>query len=997
MKYGSVTVKRLTMGIDNTKSHKQKRLCFIAAAAFLATFPCLLQTAGAQDSKYIAYGTVVDYVTRKPVSEVRVYRCTTDSAMVDSSMTDPDLNVGQLHNIYVFYPQKSGGLGLVRAEKEGYETVWVPLTIPAYKGRKFIHRLPDIVMKRRPKEVHLGGAVVKATRIKFFNRGDTLVYNADAFNLAEGSMLDALIRQLPGAELNVNGEIKVNGEKVESLLLNGEDFFKGNNQLMLDNLPSYTVKDLQIYRKRDKMSEFAGRDLGEKELVMNVRLKKEYNTGWLANIEAGSGTEARYLGRLFAMRFTDHSTLSLFANLNNLNDRRRPGENDGWTPEQMPEGRLATKMAGANYLIKDRMHRFKLNGNAVAKHSGGDNRNSTSGENFLKQGNTFRRGEDLGRTRQTTFSTYHGWEWGADAIVKQMFDLDFWITRWRNGNDIVAATFADNPFSYGTALLDSMRQVNAGALLRRSALNRTLSQTLNKGDEYSFSAQPQVGLKATGSDFLFLTGEVKLTGWTEQQFASHLYDYPKSPGTAADYRRNYIDNSRHRQEYSAGGAYFFVFPGNLIIRPQYTLTHTRWHDKTPLHRLDRLEGWSADDEHDVDELPSTTDWRMQTLDQTNSDWRHSTMTTHEFSLQEQWNTYKNTKNHWTQIRTQLTVRLVNEQMDYRRDTYDGHTGRNYTEVQPSVRVSHNWDNQQHNLNFKYYTNISQAGMVNLLALTNTADPLNIYLGNPRQKASTKHALDFSLWNNIKKTQHQWSLNATYAIRHNAHAMAYSYNRQTGVRTWRPDNVNGNWTAELSFRYSLPLDKAKRLTLSTNTEGLYNHGVDLLADSDGDIEHPARSSVKTTGLTENLKLEYKFGKSTVGLRGNAAWNGARSHREQFTTVDVWDFNYGITGTVELPLGLQLSTDLTMYCRRGYDLPSANTNDLVWNARLSKRLPKQHLTLMIDGFDILHQLSNMTQTLNTQGRIETYRNSLPSYVLLHAIYRFQMKPKHERNQR
>jgi hypothetical protein len=228
-------------------------------------------------------------------------------------------------------------------------------------------------------------------------------------------------------------------------------------------------------------------------------------------------------------------------------------------------------------------------------------------------------------------------------------------------------------------------------------------------------------------------------------------------------------------------------------------------------------------------------------------------------------------------------------------------------------------------------------------------------------------------------------------------MAYSYNRQTGVRTWRPDNVNGNWTAELSFRYSLPLDKAKRLTLSTNTEGLYNHGVDLLADSDGDIEHPARSSVKTTGLTENLKLEYKFGKSTVGLRGNAAWNGARSHREQFTTVDVWDFNYGITGTVELPLGLQLSTDLTMYCRRGYDLPSANTNDLVWNARLSKRLPKQHLTLMIDGFDILHQLSNMTQTLNTQGRIETYRNSLPSYVLLHAIYRFQMKPKHERNQR
>lgn len=67
---------------------------------------------------------------------------------------------------------------------------------------------------------------MKASKVKFYNRGDTLVYNADAFNLAEGSMLDALIQQLPDVELKDNGNIYVNGKYVEELLLNGKHFWR---------------------------------------------------------------------------------------------------------------------------------------------------------------------------------------------------------------------------------------------------------------------------------------------------------------------------------------------------------------------------------------------------------------------------------------------------------------------------------------------------------------------------------------------------------------------------------------------------------------------------------------------------------------------------------------------------------------------------------------------------------------------------------------------------
>lgn len=86
-----------------------------------------------------------------------------------------------------------------------------------------------------------------------------------------------------------------------------------------------------------------------------------------------------------------------------------------------------------------------------------------------------------------------------------------------------------------------------------------------------------------------------------------------------------------------------------------------------------------------------------------------------------------------------------------------------------------------------------------------------------------------------------------------------------------------------------------------------------------------------------------------------------------------------------------SDLTLYSRRGYDDPAANTDDVVWNARLSKRILKGGLTFSVDAFDILGQLSNLTQTVNSQGRFETFRDVTPRYVMFHVIYRLNIKPK------
>ena len=90
-------------------------------------------------------------------------------------------------------------------------------------------------------------------------------------------------------------------------------------------------------------------------------------------------------------------------------------------------------------------------------------------------------------------------------------------------------------------------------------------------------------------------------------------------------------------------------------------------------------------------------------------------------------------------------------------------------------------------------------------------------------------------------------------------------------------------------------------------------------------------------------------------------------------------------------LEINTDLSLYTRTGYADDALNSSEFVWNARLSRPFLKGRLLVMLDGFDLLGQLDNVSRTVNAQGRTETYTNVLPRYILLHVVYRFNKQPK------
>lgn len=271
----------------------------------------------------------------------------------------------------------------------GYEDNITVIDGATLDSKQFVLILEKILLER--KAIELKEVTVQASKVKFYHRGDTIVYNADAFVVADGSMLDDIIRQLPGVELKENGQILVNGQFVESLLLDGKDFFKGKQELMLKNLAAYTVKNIEVYERQEDIDKLLGEGYGKKVLTMDVKLKKDYHHNFMGNLEGGYGTENRFLGRLFTMWNSDHARLSLIGNINNMNEIRKPGMDNTFTPDGIPSGTLKTYMGGMEYNAENKKSGWQFNGDVVINRIVLDDGYRTYTTNFLPSGNTFGR------------------------------------------------------------------------------------------------------------------------------------------------------------------------------------------------------------------------------------------------------------------------------------------------------------------------------------------------------------------------------------------------------------------------------------------------------------------------------------------------------------------------------------------------------------------------------------------------------------------------------
>ena len=948
-----------------------------------------------QDEQRFLYGFVGDNVMHGVLLGVKVETMTADSTVVYSMVTQSNANVGGIQSGW-YGPIKEPGTYIVRFSLEGYQTKEITVTIDKFRKREYGFKQPPVYLARKPKERALGEAVVKATKVKFYSKGDTLVYNADAFQLQEGSMLDALIRQLPGVELKADGRILVNGRYVESLLLNGEDFFRNDRSIMLDNLPTYAVQTVQVYDKTGRLSEMIGRNAGDEQLVMDVRLKKQYSIGWIANAEAAGGTEERYLARLFALRFTNHSRLSFFGAVNNVNEYVKPGEGSEWTPS-VGNGLTTTRHAGADYLISDRNKRFKLQGNAEVRHSDDAYDQRSTSVNFLSGGDTYGRSSYRNRTHNVSLGSYHTWDfnWEKAKLTVQP-SLTYLKTRQTEGQ--LSGTFASDPGEYmGSEVLDSLFRPGLDSRVLAATLNRYRSDQRYSGHSVTTGLYANSMMDMPHSmDHLQIEASGNYGDNAYRRFTHRLYDYPADATAATDFRNEYAPTNNRSYSYSAKASYWLLLPQNINLIPYYSYNYNYSRSNNGLMRLDWLgDEWGAGTAHAPGALPSVADWAQQTLDGRNS--LYTTARNDGHIVGTRLTRYNLNGNMW-ECTVDLPLIFERNRLDYERPAVvDTALTRHVVYFRPSFALQNVWyvkdeNGQQiasHRWGMQYTLGSNAPAQSYDIDVVDDSNPLAVTLGNPGLRQTWQHAANTWYQWSRPGTQHLVGLNAAYGITQNAVTMGYVYDRTTGARTYRPENVNGNWYASGGMNFSTPLDKPRRLTLSGNTSASFNQNVDFIGIEG---EYAARrSTVHNLYLTQGLRLDYRLDKYQFGAKANGTWTHATSRREDFRTINAADFSYGVTAKLDLPADFQLSTDLTVYSRRGYEDPEMNTTDVVWNARLAKRFLKGKLSVMIDGFDLLGQLSTIRRTLNGQGRTETWYNTIPRYAMLHAIYRLNVLPK------
>jgi len=291
------------------------------------------------------------------------------------------------------------------------------------------------------------------------------------------------------------------------------------------------------------------------------------------------------------------------------------------------------------------------------------------------------------------------------------------------------------------------------------------------------------------------------------------------------------------------------------------------------------------------------------------------------------------------------------------------------------------------LRFTYRGSTSQPSMTDLLDITDDSNPLNVRKGNPGLKPSFTQNIRLFYNNYIQNHQRSIMAHVNFSTTKNAVSNMVTYNELTGARTTRPENINGNWNAFGMFMFNTAIDSTGYFNVNTFTTLRYANSVGYV--STNSKANSEKSTTRSTTIGERLAASFRNDWLEFELNGSLEYLHARSELQTNNNLDTWTFSYGGSVMLTAPWGTQLSTNLNMNSRRGYNDESMNTNELIWNAQLSHSfLRGKALTLTFQMYDILRQQSTFSRNVTAMQRSDTEYNAITSYAMLHVIYRLNL---------
>lgn len=940
-----------------------------------------VMTATAALAQRTISGTVVEKETNEAVIQATVALLKSDSTLVANAVTNMS---GQFKTTA---PQD--GSYILRITYVGFKTYTRRISVEGGKPLALgtITISPDSKML---KDVEVVKNIAKVT-----TKDDTLIYNAGAYRTPEGSVIEELIKKLPGAEVADDGTIKINGKTVQKIKVDGKEFMTGDTKTAIKNLPTSIVDRIKTYDEKSDLSRITGIDDGNEQMVLDFGLKRGMNRGMFANIDGGVGTERRYSGRGFGAVMKDDLRMMGFVNANNTNDMGFGGGGGGGRfGGGGRNGLQASKMASVNFNY-EKTKVIKLDGSVSWNHNDGDTWSRSSSENFGATRGSFSESQNQNYSRSNSWSAQMRMEWTPDTLWTISFRPTWsYGTNDGTGNN-GSASFNSDPYSYASSD-NTIAEIVSRMLGIDSTLvvNNRLGGSLSYSDSKRYGGTLQINRKigGRGRNITFQTGANYSEGASESFSRSLVEHYLQMTGDSTySYQRNrynvtptknYDYNIRLTYSEPIFTATFLQFSYNFQYRftKSDRSTYDFWSDKDVTRRYD-MSGL----------MPDYREWNS-VFDALNG---HSYYEFIDDSLS-RFSEYKNYIHTGEvmlrfirpsyQFNVGVQVIPQSSEFTYRYLSTDTVTTR--TVVNWSPTANFRWKiSDRGNMRFEYRGNTSQPSMSDLLPITDNSDPLNITSGNPDLKPSFTQRFSWRYNNFFERHQQFVFANLNFSTTSNSVAQMVKYDPVTGGRTSRPENIDGNWNVSGNFTFNTALDTLGRFSLNTTTDASYANNVGYIdLYRNGDV---SKMTTKNTTLGERLGASYRNDWFELELNGRVQYNYSYNAMQENSKLNTWNFNYGFNTTMQAPWGMQFTTSLNMSSRRGFSDDAANTNELIWNAQISQSfLTGKPLSLRLEFYDILRQQSNFSRSISAMMRTDNWYNSINSYVMLRATYRLNL---------
>lgn len=865
-----------------------------------------------------------------------------DTSFIEGTVSDKK-------GVFRLYPMNPGNY-LIRASFLGYETLEKKVNIPAYRKEVY-----GGALMMKPSSIVLDETVIKAELQKMKMSGDTLVYNTGAFKTSEGAVLQDLVRQLPGLELDEkSGKMNFHGKEITQILLNGKEFF-ADSKVALNNMPVDALKEVKVYEQQSDKEQMTGVSDGKKKTVMDVKTKKDLTDGLMGDVSALKGSGDMYGAKMSLNKFVGKWRMSLYGDLGKLPRYGNFISDMADNPAQMKD---------IGFSLGTEIKKLNLNVSASYNNKSADESRSQS-EEYLPNGSQYAYNNGLSTGRNSSFWENIYMTGSLSDRTEINFRHNINHSRLNSVSENISATFSTNPLDYVSepwrddAMIPPEFRINKNTGNSQNKTNNLMignnlliTHKLNDiGRKLSIELRNDYSNQASGN---------------YQQSSITYYQLKNDLGADSVLYRNQYRESPARNLLLAGEVSYTEPIGKQMLQVYYRHEYQRQSNNAVTYNLDEDALWgSLPFGYEAGRVDSLSDYTRNDLHsnefglRTTLNWRKVRLNI-RFGLSPQKST---TKSNRGKVKIDTTITVLN--------------------IVPELHFDYDLGNN-HNMSVYYSGYTRQPSIYDLLSVPDYTNPLNITMGNPGLKPAFGQNISVNYRGGNMEKQEMLYCGLRYNNTINDISRKRTYDEKSGVYTSRPENINGNWGIGGNIYYTNKLFKKIFARLATNAN--YNRRVSYVQIM-GEANENDRNTSQMLYLMQDVEFAYKLEEHEFKINGAITYQQADNSYTNNSDYRTYDFYYGAECRLKLPLNLNLYTVVRSMNRRGYKDEASNTTQWLWNSELTYSFLKGKRGLLkFQVVDILQQRDFVNRWMNDTGQGETWTWGLGRYAMATFTYRF-----------